>query len=427
MTLTEPAPGQAFGRLAPPTPRTSGSRLLGAGAPDLAGHLRRNGPLPRLPRPQALELLLRDAGLLGHGGAAFPAWRKLAAVHPGRRRAVVVANAAEGEPASRKDRTLLATAPHLVLDGLALVAAATRAGDAYLYVTADALPAATRAVQERVRAHRDDVPVTVVEAPDLFVAGEESAVVSRLSGGPALPRDKFTMTVESGVNGRPTVVHNVETLAHIALVARHGSRWFREAGTEDDPGTFLATVSGAVAAPGVHEAPYGVTLGELVARAGGPSTPLQAVLVGGYHGAWLAWPGAADVPVTRAGLRPYGAAPGAGVVVTLAAGACGLHATSRLVDYLAGQSAAQCGPCMFGLPRMAAVLRALALAPHARVPGTTAAEVERLAGVVDGRGACKHPDGTVRLVRSAMSAFRADVQAHLAGRCLHEYAGWGAR
>jgi NADH:ubiquinone oxidoreductase subunit F (NADH-binding) len=417
MTITEPAP-----LLAPTT-----SRLLGAAADGLAEHDRRNGPLPLLPRPEALEALLRDAGLLGHGGAAFPAWRKLAAVTGDRRRAVVVGNAAEGEPASRKDRTLLETAPHLVLDGLALVAAATRAGDAYLYVAEDALPAATRAVRERDRVRRDGVRVSVVAAPDLFVAGEESAVVSRLSGGPALPRDKFTMVVESGVHGRPTVVHNIETLAHIALVARHGSRWFREVGTDEDPGTFLSTVSGAVAAPGVHEAPYGVPLGELVARAGGPSTPLQAVLVGGYHGAWLPWPDAAGLPMTRAALRPYGAAPGAGVVVALADGACGLLTTSRLVDYLAGQSAAQCGPCMFGLPRLATVLRALANGPHARIPAETAAEVERLSGEVDGRGACKHPDGTVRLVRSAMATFREDVSAHRSGRCLHEDLGWGAR
>ena len=409
MTLTETAPPAA-----PPT-----SRLL-SGASTLAAHDSRHGPAPRLPHPRALEPVLRDAGLLGHGGAAFPAWRKLAAVAKDRRGAVVVGNAAEGEPASRKDRVLLETAPHLVLDGLALVAAATRASDAYLYVAPDALPAAIRAVRERESARRDPVRVSVVEAPDLFVAGEESAVVSRLSGGPALPRDKWTMTVESGVHGRPTVVHNVETLAHIALVARHGPGWFRAVGTADDPGTFLSTVSGAVAAPGVHEAAYGVTLGELVARSGGGTGPLQAVLVGGYHGAWLPWPDAAGLPMTRAALRPYGAAPGAGVVVALASGACGVVSTARLVDYLAGQSAAQCGPCMFGLPRMATVLRALAHAPHAPVPPSTAAEVERLAGVVDGRGACKHPDGTVRLVRSAVSTFRADVQAHLAGRCLHE-------
>ena len=231
-------------------------RLLIASTPDLAAHDQAHGPLPA---PHDLVSLLRDAGLHGHGGAAFPTWRKLAALPaarprgidhvqhaggrfarhagianrpqalrssgesglPAGRDAIVVANGAEGEPASAKDRTLLRTAPHLVLDGLALVGAAVGATRAIVYVPSDLVPVMSRAVAER--RVRDRIAVQVVEAPDTFVAGEETAVVSRLSGGPALPLDKFTRIVESGVDGRPTVLNNVETLAHIALIARHGA------------------------------------------------------------------------------------------------------------------------------------------------------------------------------------------------------------
>ena len=126
--------------------------------------------------------------------------------------------------------------------------------------------------------------MAVVAAPDAFIAGEESAAVARLSGGPALPRDKARMVVTAGVRGRPTLVHNVETLAHLALAARRGAQWFRQTGTADEPGTFLSTVSGAVAHPGVYEFGYGVALGDLLAAAGGTTTPAQAVLIGGYHG-----------------------------------------------------------------------------------------------------------------------------------------------
>ena len=387
-------------------------RLLAASAPDLAAHEQAHGPLPA---PHDLVSLLRDAGLRGHGGAAFPAWRKLAAVSPGKD-AVVVANGAEGEPASAKDRTLLRTAPHLVLDGLAVVGAAVGATRAVAYVPAELVPLMSRAVAER--RVRDRIAVQVVEAPDTFVAGEETAVVSRLSGGPALPLDKFTRIVESGVGGRPTVLNNVETLAHIALIARHGAGWFRAAGTDEDPGTFLATVSGAVRNAGVHEHAHGVTVGELLDAAGGVTAPVQAVLVGGYHGAWLPMPEATDVAITREALAPYGAAPGAGVVVALPADACGLTATAQVLDYLADQTARQCGPCQFGLPRLAETFRQLATVPRAAAAPRLVEEVHRLAALVDGRGACRHPDGTVRLLRSALSTFRRDVAGHLSGVCV---------
>jgi NADH:ubiquinone oxidoreductase subunit F (NADH-binding) len=388
------------------------SRLLVTSTPDLAAHDQVHGPVPALPD---LVSLLRDAGLHGHGGAAFPIWRKLAAV-PAGRDAIVVANGAEGEPASAKDRTLLRAAPHLVLDGLALVGAAVGSARAIVYLPSDLVPVMSRAVAER--RVRDRIAVEVVEAPDTFIAGEETAVASRLSGGPALPLDKFTRVVESGVDRRPTVLNNVETMAHIALIARHGAGWFRAAGTDEDPGTFLVTVSGAVRRGGVHEHAYGETVGSLLDAAGGISAPVQAVLVGGYHGAWVPMPAAMDVAVSRESLAPFGASPGAGVVVALPAEACGLAATSQVLDYLAGQSARQCGPCQFGLPRLAETFRQLATVPRAAATPRLVEEVLRLAGVVDGRGACRHPDGTVRLLRSALSTFRNDVAGHLSGTCV---------
>jgi NADH:ubiquinone oxidoreductase subunit F (NADH-binding) len=254
----------------------------------------------------------------------------------------------------------------------------------------------------------------MVTAPAAFVSGEESAVVSRIEGGPALPRDKRQLIVEAGVRGRPTLVHNVETLAHLALIARYGATWFREVGTREEPGTFLATVSGSLARPGVYEAPYGVPLAHLVQEAGGVTEPVQALLVGGFHGAWLPAEALADLRMSRAALRPYGASPGAGVVLALPMSACGLVETARVTSYLAGQVAGQCGPCINGLPALAATVHRLATgAPHRGLPD----DVERLSRLVEGRGACHHPDGTVRLVRSALQTFADEVELHLAGRC----------
>jgi NADH:ubiquinone oxidoreductase subunit F (NADH-binding) len=389
------------------------SRLL-AGPTDgrLDSYLAAHGRLPVLDAPQLIDLL-RVAGLTGHGGAGFPTWRKLAAVHATRRPAVVVANGAEGEPASGKDRALLAHQPHLVLDGLQLVAGALGARAAHVYVPAAAVAGVSDALAARRRAGLNPVAVTVHTAPDTFVAGEESAVVAAVSGKPAVPGDKRVRILESGVGGAPTLVQNVETLAHIAQIARYGPDWFRSAGTPDEPGTFLATVGGAVVAPAVVEAGYGVRLGDLLSAAGGATERLQAVLVGGYHGGWV--PAHPDLPVSRAAMAPYGASPGAGIVLALPAGVCGLTETARIAGYLAGQVAGQCGPCINGLPRLADTLSDLARR-KAR-PGLPA-EVERLAALVTGRGACRHPDGTARLIRSALRAFDTDVAAHLAGRCL---------
>ncbi|MDP9221125.1 MAG: SLBB domain-containing protein [Actinomycetota bacterium] len=371
-------------------------RLRAAMARDLAGHLALVGPLPALSNAAALVAEVRAAGLTGHGGAGFPTWRKLETVAAGRN-PVVIANGAEGEPASGKDRALLEQAPHLVLDGLQVAAAATGATMAYAYVRASAQAVLRRALAER----SDRVKVEIVTAAESFVSGQETAVVAAIEGGRPVPRDVPDLVVRNGVRGRPTLVQNVETLAQLALLARHGAAWFRQVGTLEQPGTFLATVSGSVRRPGVHEAAYGVPLADLLSQAGGPAEPLQAVLVGGYHGVWLPQE-ALSAPMSVEGLAPWGGTPGAGVVVALGRSESGLAATAKIAAYLAGESARQCGPCLNGLPAMATVLGRMA---HGEKHPDLPRQVEWLTRVVEGRGACHHPDGTARMVRSALALF----------------------
>jgi NADH:ubiquinone oxidoreductase subunit F (NADH-binding) len=270
------------------------------------------------------------------------------------------------------------------------------------------------ALAERAARGWDAIPVSLVYAPEGFLSGQESAVVAAVEGRPARPVDRFDLTVRSGVYGRPTLVQNVETLAHVAQIARYGAGWFRQRGTADEPGTFLATVSGAVADPGVREVPVGIPLDELLAAAGGPAGPLQAVLVGGYHGTWVPAGGTA-VPMSRAGLREDGGSPGAGVAVALAAGQCGLAAAAGVTGYLARHSAGQCGPCLNGLPAIAQAFSALAEdSGGPELPG----RLRWLADLADGRGACHHPDGTARFVRSSLTVFADEVSRHLRGDCV---------
>jgi NADH:ubiquinone oxidoreductase subunit F (NADH-binding) len=323
---------------------------------------------------------------------------------------VVVGNGAEGEPASSKDKSLLWFSPHLVLDGLQLAAEAVGSVTVGLYVHRNLrlYGSLEAAIAERAAAGVDAAQVELIEAPPRFLAGEESALASRASGGSALPRFKPPRASQRGVAGRRTLVQNVETLAHLALIARYGAVWFRSVGTPDEPGSMLATLYQADGQMGVAETTPGTPIADLL------RLPAQAVLVGGYHGAWLPAAHAERLPLTNAALRPLGAAVGAGVLAALPGDRCGIAETARVVRYLALESAGQCGPCFNGLPRMAGALEELARPgpdPRAR------ADLERWSGLVAGRGACHHPDGTVRLVRSALWVFADEMGHHARGHC----------
>jgi NADH:ubiquinone oxidoreductase subunit F (NADH-binding) len=395
-------------------------RLLAGIAGRSAGlewHERQYGPLPRPDRargqrPGRIIDIVEAAGLTGRGGAGFSAGRKMRSVAAGSGSKVVVANGAEGEPASLKDRLLLTRLPHLVLDGITLAAQAVGASQAYLCVhgtEAALLGTLDSAVAERQAADLDPVPIQITGIPGRYVSSEQSSIVRYLNGGPGKPAFSPPRPHERGVNGDPTLLHNVETLAHLALIARYGVRWFRGAGLPSAPGSMLVTVSGAVARPGVYEIEMGTPVGQVVMLAGGPAERLQALLVGGYFGAWLpaevAWP----VPMTHAGLKAVGGAMGAGIVIALPASACPIAETARVVRYLAEETAGQCGPCVFGLPALADALGNLAYC-GGRDGGIS--EIAALIKLVEGRGACRHPDGATQLVTSLLRAFAADTQRH---------------
>jgi len=371
----------------------------------LAEHRRAHGDLAVDTR--TILDTVEASGLRGRGGGGFPTALKMAAVRDAGRRAVVVANGAEGEPISGKDKTLLAYVPHLVLDGAVVAARAVRARGAIV-----AVPEFLQPVVEHAIAERDDgrISVHAVTVPDTFIAGEETALVQFLDGGPALPTFTPPRPFERGVRGLPTLVQNVETLAHLGMIARYGPHWFRAVGTAEEPGSTLVTLSGTVSSPGVYEVPIGQSLDALVADAGGIGRGAAAYLVGGYFGTWI--PADADVSLADADLARHGAALGARAIVVLPQGACGVRETARIARYLAAESAGQCGPCVHGLDAVATDLEQL-LDRARRVDGR---RLQRRLEVIAGRGACKHPDGAVRMVASALRVFEPDVRAHPSGR-----------
>ena len=410
-----PAP-QAIGPVGLP-------RLLAAPCRDRAEHLALHGALPALPSRAERAGFIAEvdaSGLRGRGGGAFPTGRKLRAVADGGRSPVVVANGAEGEPASSKDSVLMQRAPHLVIDGA--VAAARAVGAEAIHFVVDradapARNALTHALAERGGEMPGPGAWRVVDVPSRYVAGEESALVNFLNGNEARPVTVPPRPYERGVRGRPTLVQNVETLANLALIARYGAPWFSSIGTQDEPGSILTTVLGAVDRPGVYEFEGGANLGVVLEAAGGSLAEVGAVLVGGYFGSWLDPAEVAKLSLAHGVLRRAGATLGCGVVAVLPSECCGVTETARVARYLASESAGQCGPCVHGLAAVAGALEALATG---RANPGTLTDLDRWLGDVAGRGACHLPDAAVGFVRSARRVFAADFQQHEQRRvCAH--------
>jgi NADH:ubiquinone oxidoreductase subunit F (NADH-binding) len=364
-------------------------------------------------QPAELIEAVERSGLRGRGGADFPTAVKLQSVRARRRVGPVLVNGSETEPASAKDRLLLTRLPHLVIDGAVLCARAIGSSKILVKVGETAVTA-LGSLEHALTARSDPVSTELVTGPGGYVTGEESAVVHYLNAGVSKPTFVPPRPYERGVRGRPTLVQNPETLAQIALVARYGHDWYRELGTELDPGSALVTISGAVTAPGVYELAFGTPMIDLLEAAGGASEPLKALLVGGYFGTWVESSRAFRLRLAREDLRSVGCSLGSGVLIALGESSCGLHESARVIDYLASQSAGQCGPCVHGLRAIADSVAAIARGV-AR-PG----ELERVlrwTAEVRGRGACHHPDGAARFVESALTVFQAEIERHRREGC----------
>jgi NADH:ubiquinone oxidoreductase subunit F (NADH-binding) len=367
---------------------------------------------PRTTRATSLLDELDASGLTGRGGAAFStaAKARLLRSQKGQFKSVVV-NAMEGEPASRKDATMLTSNPHLVLDGAEALGSIIGSNDIIICI-ADGqrvvLEHVQRAINERLRRGGRGASFVIQTPPGRYITGEESALTHWLSEHEALPLYRAVRPAVLTVRQRSVLVQNTETCANVGLIARKGAEWFRAVGTAANPGSALVTVSGAVERPTVLEVALGTPLRQVL-DAGLAESDLRAVLLGGYGGSWLDG-SLLDTPYANASLSLHGASVGAGVVIALGEDGCGIAETARIVSWMATQSAHQCGPCAFGLPTLASDLTSLANGAS----GASGA-LERLEArceTISGRGACHHPDGVVRLVRSALEVFRNDAKSH---------------
>lgn len=387
------APGRAAG----PRPRNllaPGVLLLAGATPGvgqpLAGHRRHWGDLPQASLEALIEAASRE-GLVGAGGAAFPTARKLASL-AGRAVSHVVVNASEGESASGKDGVLLGQVPHLVLDGAVAAARALGAPRVVVRVSEDRpdLVATTPGVLAE-RPERD-VRLALSVGPPSFTAGEASAVVRALAGGPAAPADLGRPPLLPGrIPGRrPAVmVSNVETFARLAVAVR---------GLPAD--SALASASGAVGRVGVVELPVTASLADLAQAAGGTVGEPEALITGGWHGRWVAWPQVSGAGLTRDGIAEAGGRWGAGAFVWVPGDLPLDAALAGVASELAAGTAGQCGPCWRGLPEVARSAVAVARGDQPM------AELVSLLAEVDGRGICAHPGAAAQAIRSAVELAR---------------------
>ena len=396
-------------------------------AETMAQQTARIGALPDVPAGQMIAAL-EATGLLGRGGAGFPVGRKWRAIYENRDAGtpVIVANGAEGEPESAKDRVLLAHRPHLVIDGAILAARTLGADRIELYLGrehTEAVKALKEAVAQR---HKGEQKLLhIVEAPIGYVAGESTAVVHYVNSKDARPMTTPPRMSERGVRNRPTLVQNVESLAQAALIARHGPDWFKERGRGKNRGTALVTIAGPVQHEGVAEIDLGTTLAELVELAGGLTSTPKAVLIGGYFGTWTPIESAWNLPLDPESLKAAGLTFGCGLIRLLDAKSCGVDYSARIMDFLAAGSAMQCGPCKYGLADLAASSGRLATFG---AKTTDLYDIERWCGLVTGRGACRHPDGAAQQMSTALAVFADDFASHAdRRRCLAAGAAAGVR
>jgi NADH:ubiquinone oxidoreductase subunit F (NADH-binding) len=386
-----------------------------AGAQGYSDYVRAGGYRP-LADAEALLEQVALSGLLGRGGAAFPLGTKLRAVRDagrGGRETVVVANGEEGEPASVKDRWLLRNRPHLVLDGLRLATAMVGATRAYVFVSDDrSATAVAGALAELDPTTFGQVAVSLVTVEPTYIAGEETAAVRFINGGPAKPTDKPPRPFEEGVSGLPTMVSNVETLANLPYIHEHGSQSYRSVGTPMSPGTFLATITGGGKPAALYEIPHGAAFSDLLQLHGLTVESVVGVLMGGYF-AGLVNTAILDATLDHETIRRLGSGLGCGAI-TILTNDCPVAVAAAVMSYFDRENAGQCGSCFNGTAAMAAVTSALR---DGVATDEDLARLERWSVVLRGRGACGTLDGATNVAASLLQQFPQLVSRHLANDC----------
>lgn len=381
---------------------------LGETREDFLTHTKQDIPTDFGSPAQAEEFLtlLERSELTGHGGAHFPAWKKLRSAMQSPAGGTVVANAAEGEPGSAKDAALWQFRPHIVIDGLIIAARLIAAKRLVIWIHNNE-HASHRSIVEAIKeraAAGSPVEIEILTMPPRFTSGENSSVIAGVRGEHIAPKYRLDKARPWGVGNPAVLSHNSETLARLAMIRQYGmeaARYHLITEIGMDRRTVVETSSSQT---------YSQVFPKVV---GNPPT-----LFGGYGATWLPWDSIKHLQCDPATLRATGLSFGAGIIGMLPESSCPIVETARVLTWMAEQSARQCGPCFLGLADVAQRWNTFASKSiSADEYHTMLMRIE----LIPGRGGCAHPDGTIRLARSAITLFSNEVENHLEGKCGYEH------
>jgi NADH-quinone oxidoreductase subunit F len=371
--------------------------------------------------------------LRGRGGAGYPVadkWRAARSAQGDRK--IVVANLMGADPTSLGDRTLAEGNPHLIVEGALIAAAAVGASEAIIAVRRDWTTAIERlkaAVADAAAAHLAgylilgtdiSVQVSVWEGSGAYVAGEETALIHALQGDRGMPLIRPPYPAERGLWDVPTVVHNAETLAHVAWILGHSAGEFAKVGPESSPGTKLVTIAGSVRTPGVAEVTLGTKVDKIIELAGGSPGTVKAAFIGGPGAGALAGDELGSTGYAFDALSQAGGHIGSGSVLFTDAATCMVATARFLLDFSAREACGKAVPCRIGTRRLVEALdRILAATPR---PNDLVLLRELSAKVAD-TALCRLESLAPRPMLTTLDRFGDEYRAHaergvcLAGSC----------
>ena len=388
------------------------------------GYLAARKALTSMTPAQVIEEVTR-AKLRGLGGAGFPAGRKWSFVPKETTKPkYLVVNADEGEPGTFKDRYIMERDPHALLEGMIIAAYAVGSHKAYVYIRGEYFQSAKRlqrAIDEaysqswlgkNIQGTGFDLDVVIHRGAGAYICGEETALLTSLEGGKGFPRLKPPFPAISGLFASPTIVNNVETLACVPFILRHGAERFAEIGTEGQGGTRLFCVSGHVVRPGVYEASVGVTLRELIEKAAGgvrDGNKLKAVIPGGIS-AKILTADEIDVAMDFDSLMAAGSMAGSGGVIVMDETTCMVRALESAARFFADESCGQCSPCREGTGWVHRILRRIV---GGRGGVQDLNDLLAIAGDMEGNTICVFADAAAWPVQSYIKKFRHEFEEYI--------------
>jgi len=375
--------------------------------------------------PESIIAEIKGSGLRGRGGAGFPSGLKMAGCRraPGQTK-YVICNADEGDPGAFMDRLILESDPHAVIEGLLLAAYAIGARQGYVYVRSE-YPLAVTRLETAISAARGegllgenilgsgfDLEIDVFHGSGAFVCGEETALIASLEGYPGLPRHRPPYPSERGLNGQPTLIHNVKTLANLPQIVKRGAAWFRGIGTPESPGTAIFALAGKVVGTGLTEVPMGTTLRQVIYDVGSGvagGRRFKAVQIGGPSGGCLP-ESALDLPIDFESLSDVGAMMGSGGMVVLDEDDCMVEIARYFLDFTQHESCGKCSFCRLGTRQM--LVRLQAISEGHGTPGDIEA-LAALATAVKAGSLCGLGQTAPNPVLTTLRYFREEYQAHI--------------